>query len=463
MRRPRLTGIVYKSLAAASVALALTSPLACDGGSTGGGSTGGDATAGPPADGYQGPPRGQWQGDLLDFTVTTGSIEAIALHDVSCKSVAKHCTDDLDDQLFTTGLGIEPRTNASGSTEWHLVGDLGPVTKIDGIFMPLEAEPWAFTSVQGTLTFVSDSCACDKTTFFWSTSFVPPKDPNAPDAGGGGGPGGAVPDDATPEQIKALERVNWYRDQLGIPLVDLNASLNSMASDHCSCYWSHVTEYQTSGMSPHSEDPSWDPPCYGDLGARASEHGVSLGGGVSEVMAFMNNPTKAVDGWIATLYHRIPLTDPGTTAIGYGAANQCDTINSTGGASSSDWEVVYPYDGQQDADLSWDGAESPQPPPPPGGYPSGPIITIQFGGGVTFSILKSSIVDEAGMEVSHTLLTPKNDSNLAGSPTASLYSDKPLQPETTYTVSLEGTRVNQPWTKTWSFRTAPKGGGSFWP
>lgn len=451
------------SLAWAGILLSLLPSAACDSGGGGGdGDAQSGAILGPPDDGYVGPPRGTWQGDFIDFTVTTAGVQAIAVHDVSCKSVAKHCTDELDDQLFSEGLSIEKRTNASAGTEWHLVGDLGPLTKIDGIFMPLEAEPWAFTSVQGTLTFVSDDCACDKTTFFWSTSFVPPKDPNEPDAGGTG-PGGAVPDDATPEQIKALERVNWYRDQLGIPLVDMQASLNAMASDHCACYWSHVSEYQTTGMSPHSENPAWDPPCYGDLGARASEHGVSLGGGVSEVMAFVNNPTKAVDGWVATLYHRLPLTDPGTKAIGYGAATQCDTINSSGGASSSDWEVVYPYDGQQDVDLSWDGAESPQPPPPPGGYPSGPIITIQFGGGVTFTIKSSSISDETGTEVPHTLLTPKNDTNLAGSSTASLYSHDPLQPETNYTVRLEGTRVSQPWSKTWSFRTAPKGGGSFWP
>lgn len=448
----------------ALVALASLGALAlasCDGDK--GGSDAAVWQAGPPDDGYVGPPRGEWKGDFIDFTVLTEGVAAIQVHGVSCKSVANHCTDELDDQSFSDGLTIEVRTNESTKvTEWHLVGTLGKVTKIDGIFMPLDVEPYQFTSVSGTLTFESDACACDKTTFFWSTSFVPPKDPNTPDAGGGG-PGGEVPDDATPGQIKALERVNWYRDQIGVPTVDMLASLNAMATDHCACYAKNISEYKKTGMSPHDEDPSWEEPCYGDLGKRAAAHGVSLGGGVSEVMAFMNSPAKAVDGWIATLYHRLPLTDPGTKAIGYGGAAACDTINSSGGGSSSDWEVVYPYDGQEGVDLSWDGAESPQPPPPKSGYPSGPIITIQFGSGVTFTMQSSELLDEAGDAVPHTLLTPKNDPNLAGSPAASLYADSPLKPETAYTVKLTGTRVNKPWSKTWSFRTGKSGAGAFWP
>jgi hypothetical protein len=233
-----------------------------------------------------------------------------------------------------------------------------------------------------------------------------------------------------------------------------------MATDHCACYWEHYSDYKKSGMSPHSEDPSWPEPCHGDLGARAAAHGV---GGVSEIMAFINEPVAAVDGWMATLYHRLPMTDPGTKAIGYGAANQCDTINSTGSASASHWEVVYPYDGQQDADLSWDGAESPQPPKPSNGYPSGPIITLQFGTGITFTINDNAdvLLDENGNPVPHTLLTPKNDPHLAGTSTVSVYSDSPLKPDTTYTVRLEGTRVGEPWEKTWSFKTRAVGGGGF--
>lgn len=450
--------------AVAITALLALAVVSCDSGSGGSSATGADVQASPPTDGYVGPPRGEWQGDYINFTVLTDGLAAIQLHGVSCKSTAKHCQDDLDDQAFTEGLSIEQRQNASGGTEWHLVGSLGLVTKIDGIFMPLDAEPYQFTTVQGTLTFSSEDCDCDKTTFFWSTTFVPPKDPSDVDAGSTG-PGGAVPDDATPAQIKALERVNWYREQVGVPTVDLTSSLNAMATDHCACYFEHLSEYQSTSMSPHSEDPSWPEPCYGDLGARASAHGVNLGGGVSEVMAFLNSPTKAVDGWIATLYHRLPLTDPGTTAIGYGGALQCDTINSSGSASSSDWEVLYPYDGQEGVDLSWNGAESPQPPPPKNGYPSGPIITIQFGSGVTFTLQDGDdvLVDEAGNPVPHTLLTPKNDSNLNGSSAACVYSDSPLEPETLYTVNLSGTRVNKPWTKTWSFRTGKSGTGAFWP
>jgi hypothetical protein len=248
--------------------------------------------------------------------------------------------------------------------------------------------------------------------------------------------------------------VNWYRQQLELPLVNQIGPLNQMASDHCACYAQHAAEYSATDMSPHDENSAWPPPCQGGLGQRAQAAGYA-GGGVSEVMAFYNDPYKSVDGWVATLYHRLPLTSPGTKEIGYGHAQNCDTINSGGTGAGSQWEVAYPYDGQTNVDTCWLGYENPRPAPPPSGdYPSGPVITLQFGSGVTFTIEDSTIEDEKGNPVAHTLLTPKNDSWLAGGSALSLIPEE-FQPATTYTVFLSGTVVNQPWDKTWSFTTAP--------
>ena len=458
------------ALRSAAAALAVAAILAaCDTAGSSGplDASGGGLTDGTaPGDSYLGPPRGEWKGDHVNFTLTEDGIVDIELHDVFCKSALHHCESAAEAATFPSGLSVEQRSNADGTTEWHVVGDLGPLTKIDGLLMPIDATPAAFTNIQGTYIYAPDDCACDKTMGFWKSSFVPPKDPNDPDASGGDtgdDPGGTYPDDATPQQIKALERVNHYRKLVGVPTVDMLANINQMSTDHCACYSQHLSEYNSTGMSPHDESSAWPEPCYGGLGERMAAHGVQ--GGASEVMAFMNNPVGAVDGWIATLYHRLPLTDPGTKSIGYGAANQCDTINTTGTGGASTWEVVYPYDGQQDADTDWNGAESPQPPPPPTGYPSGPIITLQFGAGVTFTIEDNVdvLVDENGNPVSHTMLNPKNDSNLAGSSTVCVYADDPLMPDTTYTVTLTGTRVNQPWNKTWSFKTGAGNGGGVWP
>jgi len=53
-------------------------------------------------------------------------------------------------------------------------------------------------------------------------------------------------------------------------------------------------------------------------GARARFYGY--GGGVSEIINFTHRAEDAVDGWMATLYHRLPMIYPGNTEMGYGVA-----------------------------------------------------------------------------------------------------------------------------------------------
>lgn len=426
---------------------------------------------------YSGPPSGIWAGDYLDIMIEAGQVTMVTLRNIQCSLPnadfpgLTDCKSEVVEGDFDAGvvgalsvaLKLETVKNqVTGLSEWHLRGSVGPLSEFDGIFFPMEGPPAEFSTIKGTFLFKATDCECESRITFQAKLTPPDQIPDPNDPGNGGGtvgpddPGGTYPEDSDPQQIKALERVNWYREQLELPMLNAIAPLNAMAMDHCACYSQNQSKY--GGMSPHDENAAWGPPCYGGLGERASAKGYN-GGGLSEVMAFVNDPYKSVDGWIATLYHRLPLTDPSTTEMGYGHAPGCDTINSGGSGSSSNWEVAYPYDGQTGVDTFWNGYESPQPPPPANGYPSGPIITVQFGSGVTFSITDSSIEDEWGNPVPHTLLTPKNDQNLAWSAALSLYSDDPLKPGVEYTVYLQGTKVNQPWEKTWSFQTAPMAQG----
>ncbi len=477
-------------------------------GGSSGGRGAGDATAatgGAPGDGslasepiVPGQLRpGYWAGDFIDLVTSGGQVVGVRLHDIICIEpnpqypLIKQCTSDLAEgnfavagapppSVFDTTEGelaiatanievVKIPNGATGRDEWHLMGTAGEVEILDALFAPVDAAPEDFTEIHGIFRFTPAQCECqplpDGTTPTcgcakrqWQFVARWQEGPPAPPSEGEGepitpdNPGGPYPDDATPEQVKALYRVNWYRQQLGVPLVKEIAPLNQMATDHCACFMQHGAEYDATGMSPHSEDPNWPPPCHGDLGARAEAAGVQ--GGVAEVMAFMGDPVGSVDGWVATLYHRLPLLDPGTKEIGYGMGSACDTINSTVGGSASTWEVAYPYDGQTDVDTCWNGAESPKPAPPPSGhYPSGPVITLQFGSAITFTINESSITNPYGQKIPHTLLVPNNDPNLAGSATVSLIPNK-LKPGTTYTVRLAGTKVGEPWEKEWSFTTA---------
>ena len=265
-----------------------------------------------------------------------------------------------------------------------------------------------------------------------------------------------IPEGALPEQIAALERVNWYRWEVGLLPIDLDLQLSQAAQYHCDCYVAHHAEY-SGGMSAHNEDPSWPDPCMGAAPwDRTDAAGVS-GWGISEVIAFTGTPTSAVDGWMGTLYHRLPIVDPTTQSCGYGERTngnpRINTMNCAHGNTVPDINAIllYPPDGAEDVPVSWDGYEDPQPPEPPTGYPSGPIITMTVG--QAFIVVTEALVDERGAPVPHTFLDSTNDEHLDGANTISLYAHDPLEDGVTYTVRLQIDLSDRPQDIEWSFTT----------
>jgi uncharacterized protein YkwD len=266
-------------------------------------------------------------------------------------------------------------------------------------------------------------------------------------------PSGHIPAGATVDQIEAIERVNWYRWKVGLLPIDLDLLLSQAAQLHCDCYVAH----QPYGMSPHNENPAWDPPCMGAAPwDRTAVAGVT-GWGISEVIAFVGSPTAAVDGWAATLYHRLPITDPTTKMCGYGqrtAGNpRINTMNCAHGNVPPDVTgvILFPWDGAKDVPISWDGLEDPQPPVPPGGYPSGPIITLTAP--QAFITVTHALTDDRGNAIEHTFLDFRNDEHLVGSNTVSLYAHEPLAHDTTYTVALQLDLNDRAVNVVWSFTT----------
>lgn len=269
-------------------------------------------------------------------------------------------------------------------------------------------------------------------------------------------PPGHIPEGATEEQIEALERVNWYRWKVGLLPVDLDLLLSQAAQAHSDCYVEHTAEY-SGGMSAHMEDPSWGPPCTGQAPwDRTGAAGV-VGWGISEVIAFTGSATSAVDGWAATLYHRLPIVDPTTKMCGYGertAGNpRINVMNCAHGELPPDVETLirFPWDGAEDVPVSWDGFEDPQPPEPPTGYPSGPIITLTLP--QAFLTVTHELVDEEGNPVEHMFLDFQNDPELVDTNTVCLYSYAPLADGVTYTVRLQLDLADAPLDVEWSFTT----------
>lgn len=278
---------------------------------------------------------------------------------------------------------------------------------------------------------------------------------------------GWYPESAREDQIKALERANWYRWQSGLAPLDEIEAINQAAQAHCDYYVLHFSQYQSSGLSPHNEDPSWAEGFSGEAPwDRTAKFGYSQG--VSEVIAFVRNPVESVDGWMNTLYHRIPFMDGSLMAMGYGAAGSGAWSNSTRidtvdfgtldhegkGYAGSDVAGIYPPPGSSGIPVSFDGLESPQPPPPPTGYPSGTIVSITWSSSAPAKVTEHSIwAEEDQVPLEHVWLDASNDSTLQGAATVALYPYAPLKEGKKYWVEMKGEKGGKPWELKWYFYT----------
>jgi hypothetical protein len=198
----------------------------------------------------------------------------------------------------------------------------------------------------------------------------------------------------------------------------------------------------------HEEYP--DQEGFSALGAGAGSRSVIAPG--------TSNEQEAIDGWMATFYHRLPLTSPGLIGIGWGheagiAVLDCASLWASWVAPGR--VVVWPVDGATDVPLRF---QPELPNPVPGadqsewGYP----ITLQSLLSDQSLTMSLHVGTEDGAEVECHLSTPWKPTNerLAPVDAACLIPKRPLKPSTTYTVVAlnlaEGAR------EVWSFRTAKR-------
>ncbi|MBM4388311.1 MAG: CAP domain-containing protein [Deltaproteobacteria bacterium] len=279
---------------------------------------------------------------------------------------------------------------------------------------------------------------------------------------------GNYPDSANPQQIKALKRVNEYRKMVGLPFVDMHEAINLATHAHAEYFVKNYDKYESTGLSPHEEDPDWDGFTGENFWDRMQHFGYEGMGGF-EIMAFVNSPIKAVDEWMATLYHRIPIIHPMSKDVGYGGAYSSYTQTR---ADVMDFgigykvvgvdEVIYPPDNAENIPKSWNGYESPQPPPPPGGYPSGPIITLHLLSKIAFIVNTHQLLENESADIPHVFLAPyenkdlgikKDPYNTSKEPIFTMYSNDPLKAKTKYRVIIGGKIGSKDYKKEWVFTT----------
>lgn len=103
-----------------------------------------------------------------------------------------------------------------------------------------------------------------------------------------------------------LTRLNFWREQLGLDPVEEDPELTRTCQLHVDYLQQVAIDQGQPAYLSHQEDPAH--PLYTEEGAQA---------GMDSVLSYGTaTGAAAVDGWLDTLYHRIPLLHPGLTTVG---------------------------------------------------------------------------------------------------------------------------------------------------
>jgi cysteine-rich repeat protein len=265
---------------------------------------------------------------------------------------------------------------------------------------------------------------------------------------------GTTPAGSTAEQQTAVAYITAIRNLIGLNAIDLNAALNQASQAH-STYCSTNASWCPNW---HDEVPG-NPGFTGEqFWTRCSAAGYT-GNAAFEVMAPGGTPQYAIDMWMATVYHRTPFITPEIHEAGFGSGSSYNTMDfGCCGASDPDLVTNYPVHGQTGVPTSWGGNEGPQPPPPPGGYPSGPVLSIIFPSTNGLAITATELYGPACTPIDHVA----GGADLNGTAgfqlsflrsTVVLYANDPLTSGQTYTVNVEYTRNGTPGHRTFTFVT----------
>jgi hypothetical protein len=252
---------------------------------------------------------------------------------------------------------------------------------------------------------------------------------------------------------QVLERINFHRKAAGLEPVTFDPALSKGCLAHAQYLVKNSDNPSTQGVGMHKEDPKL--PGYTEEGAKA---------GPASVIYPTDKPLAAVDGWIGSIFHRIPLIDPELTKVGFGFAKGgkwggylvIDSVTGRGG-KTSEKPIVYPGDQQKDVPLKF-VSEVPNPVPDGMQTKAGYPITIGFADGVAVKEATASL-QEGKQEVAVWLFTPEDPVPKAAvyqRNTICLIPKAPLKPGATYTVIVKATVDKKEWMQTWSFTAAKK-------
>jgi len=257
---------------------------------------------------------------------------------------------------------------------------------------------------------------------------------------------------ADADAAKVVDRINVHRKAAGLEPLATDPALSKGCAAHAAYLLTNVDHPSTQGLGLHAEDPKL--PGYTKEGEKAGKASVIFLGLEGEA---------AVEGWMGSLFHRIPLMQSRLRKVGYGVARGgpakvtvvLDATNGMGPVKDST-VVLYPAEDQKDVPLAF-VPEIPDPIPDSLNNKAGYPITAIFAEGALIKDVKASLKDAEGNDVPVWLSSPEKPAAADYQRnTVGLIARKPLRPQSAYTATVSALVRGKPWLKTWTFTTAEK-------
>jgi len=243
--------------------------------------------------------------------------------------------------------------------------------------------------------------------------------------------------------------VDRYRGQVGLAGVTLDAKLSKGCMEHANYMRLNIGSEAIAGLNAHQQRPN----------LRGASGAGAACGKAADLSFSVSDLEVAVDGWMATLYHRRPILSPTLERIGVGYAKLRDGsymaalmfVDSNAVDVTGKWPVEYPADKQSGVPLEF-GAEVPN--PVPGGGRAGYPITIQFPAYDKVTAVRARLVDERGKDVAFYLSDPEHPASSFGQwGVVCLIPKLPLRPKSRYEVRVDATWKGKAGTWRWNFTT----------
>ena len=248
--------------------------------------------------------------------------------------------------------------------------------------------------------------------------------------------------------------LNELRRSFGLAEVVLDPEMSFGATLHARYLTTNAGRPEIAGLRGHHEDPAL--PGVTREGTDAGEHGV-----IDYTSA---TAPGAIDVWLSTFYHRIPLLHPDVRRIGVGHSGTVHVLSVEVLPSGHDAPVAYPYDHQRAVPMLYARGEVPDPRPQAwfgtgwaaavemrSGYP----VTVTFDRHEDITDVRASLSDDTG-PVEAVVSSPQAPAT--GFPQGNVVTLLPrraLAPGTTYHASVAYRASGVPRELAWEFTTAP--------